>query len=212
MDKASNIFIKRYNWIDWAKTICMFLVVLGHSHLENKYLVQTIYSFHMPLFFILSGMLCKSTLSLKSIKKDIKYILLPYYIYGIISIIFVTSTSHSFNTHIILRHLIDLLSGYNNNIGAIWFLMALFFTKIIYYGIKYLSKDNIYPILITMFISSPFIYIIKKTMLNLPLFIDSALCALPFFLFGTILGNQLKKISNISKKTLLLFIIKLTYT
>lgn len=43
--------IKREIWIDYAKTILIFLMVLGHNSLpciESK----LIYAFHMPAFFI----------------------------------------------------------------------------------------------------------------------------------------------------------------
>lgn len=47
---------KRVEWIDIAKGITMFLVILGHSVFGA--LRGMIFSFHMPLFFILSGMTC----------------------------------------------------------------------------------------------------------------------------------------------------------
>lgn len=46
----------RYNWIDWMKTIGMYLIILGHFFsIGHKY----IYVFSVPLFFILSGFLSK---------------------------------------------------------------------------------------------------------------------------------------------------------
>lgn len=45
---------KRVEWIDIAKGITMLLVILGHS--VFGVLRGAIFSFHMPLFFILSGM------------------------------------------------------------------------------------------------------------------------------------------------------------
>lgn len=46
----------RIAWVDIAKGLGIFLVVLGHTYRKNP--VQNwIYSFHMPLFFILSGWL-----------------------------------------------------------------------------------------------------------------------------------------------------------
>jgi fucose 4-O-acetylase-like acetyltransferase len=41
-------------WIDIAKGIGIFLVIVGHSHCP-PFLQTIIYSFHMPLFFFLSG-------------------------------------------------------------------------------------------------------------------------------------------------------------
>ncbi len=47
--------IKRLNYIDVAKGIGMLLVVIGHC--SNTIANQYIYSFHMPLFFIITGIL-----------------------------------------------------------------------------------------------------------------------------------------------------------
>lgn len=47
---------KRIEWIDITKGIGICLVILGHTYRANDVL-NWIYSFHMPLFFILSGWL-----------------------------------------------------------------------------------------------------------------------------------------------------------
>jgi len=47
----------RIIWIDWAKSLCMVLVVFGHCHFQDHLLSHIIYSFHIPLFFFLSGLL-----------------------------------------------------------------------------------------------------------------------------------------------------------
>lgn len=51
---------ERLHWLDYSKTIGMYLVVLGHVLKDNAQLFKVvIYSFHMPLFFFLSGFLYK---------------------------------------------------------------------------------------------------------------------------------------------------------
>lgn len=47
----------RLVWLDQLKAISMYIVILGHSLLKfKKYgLCKFIYSFHMPLFFMISG-------------------------------------------------------------------------------------------------------------------------------------------------------------
>lgn len=45
----------RIKWLDIARGIAMLLVIIGHSA-ANPAIRRSIYSFHMPLFFILSGM------------------------------------------------------------------------------------------------------------------------------------------------------------
>ena len=50
-----NLTKKRLNYLDYAKGIGILLVVLGHIY--NNSVKLWIYSFHMPLFFIISGYL-----------------------------------------------------------------------------------------------------------------------------------------------------------
>lgn len=49
-----NILINknRIEWVDIAKGIGIFLMVMGHTGIP-KIGIQWIYSFHMPLFFLL---------------------------------------------------------------------------------------------------------------------------------------------------------------
>lgn len=46
---------QRQTWADNAKFIGIALMVLGHNSLASQPLNDFIYSFHMPLFFLLSG-------------------------------------------------------------------------------------------------------------------------------------------------------------
>src|SRR5574344_209371 len=132
----------RINWIDWAKSICMFLVILGHCHIKDSqiFIVQYIYSFHMPLFFMLSGMLCKSSLSLTSLKKDIRFLLIPYIVYGSMLILFHSVTSHTYDFFYLYTNILVLLKGYDASVGPIWFLFALFFIKQFFYCCKAILK------------------------------------------------------------------------
>lgn len=45
---------RRIEWIDIAKGIGILLVMLGHCYLDRKFTIW-FYSFHMALFFFLSG-------------------------------------------------------------------------------------------------------------------------------------------------------------
>ena len=46
---------QRIQWIDIAKGISIFLVIIGHTAPFGILERNIIFSFHMPLFFILSG-------------------------------------------------------------------------------------------------------------------------------------------------------------
>lgn len=57
----------RFDYIDKLRGFAILLVVIGHIYLpytreaSNHPVAQMIYSFHMPLFFFISGFLCEFT-------------------------------------------------------------------------------------------------------------------------------------------------------
>lgn len=50
----------RIDWIDLTKGIAIFLMVCGHTSIPLP-ISNWIWSFHMPLFFIISGILFNAT-------------------------------------------------------------------------------------------------------------------------------------------------------
>ena len=73
---------KRIGFIDIAKGIGILLVVLAHNDLEAyaPFLHKVIYSFHMPLFFFLSGMFFRpETPFWQLIRKRFDSLLKPYF-------------------------------------------------------------------------------------------------------------------------------------
>lgn len=171
---------QRINWIDWAKSFCMFLVILGHTHIctSQAFVIDVIYSFHIPLFFFLSGLLCKDDISFLSIKKDFKYLLLPYLFYGMIGLI-IPYPIHLTELNL---YLTKFLIGTDASIGAIWFLPAIFICKQIGKMILCLYKQQRPTYYILFFLS--FFLVIIAHKYTLPFFLGSALCGLPFFLLG----------------------------
>ena len=91
---------QRDNWVDYAKAIGIILVVYGHVARglynagipmdENVYLLidTFIYSFHMPLFFFLSGLYFVKSLNSRTTKQfffnKIDTIVYPYILWSII--------------------------------------------------------------------------------------------------------------------------------
>lgn len=66
--KTNSVYSSRLNWIDYGKGIGIIFVVYGHvikglitpGLIDERfyyYSVNFVYSFHMPLFFILFGYL-----------------------------------------------------------------------------------------------------------------------------------------------------------
>ncbi len=131
----------RMLWPDIAKGICIISVMAGHmrSPLINK----TVYLWHLPVFFILSGYFLKKEKDDYFLKKKAKRLLKPYYFTCLLICIigFIRALVEKEDAMYILASWIFasiyaagdtwrspiLIYG----IGAIWFLWALFFADII---------------------------------------------------------------------------------
>jgi fucose 4-O-acetylase-like acetyltransferase len=130
--KVNDMAKERVNWIDYAKGIGIILVVIGHGWVSDTSMLSIwIYSFHMPLFFIISGMLIKdNTLKLPTwqiVKKYAKSILLPYYIFSLF-IILVEICKDILKKDFTLMGVIRNIgkSLFLQGIQAEWFLPCLF--------------------------------------------------------------------------------------
>ena len=66
---------KRLRYIDIAKGITILLMIVGHV-VKNPTQLSTIFSFHMPLYIIVSGFCFKD----KSFKDEIKTMFFKLYI------------------------------------------------------------------------------------------------------------------------------------
>ena len=91
---------KRIEWIDIAKGIGIILVVLGHCLRDDMrinssfidFLYQLIYSFHMGLFFSISGYLYGSKRKQNSknyLRMQLKKLIIPWLVYSAIIYIIV---------------------------------------------------------------------------------------------------------------------------
>ena len=123
---------KRVDWIDFVKGIAILCVVWKHIKVETDCFGKVICAFHMPIFFILSGILLfmkndiKNTGTKRFLLKKAASLLWPYLIFSLLSLA-VLVVRHRFE----FEQLIEtcLLSGYS----ALWFLPCLFFSECICY-------------------------------------------------------------------------------
>ena len=169
--------------LDQLKGLGILFMIIGHIEFAeciNKY----IYSFHMPLFFVVSGYVYKkSTLKFeKYIKIQAKLLLVPYLVCGIFfSIIFYLS-GHSFNVEKVFRNFVFPNKYPFDWCGAIWFLMAIFIVKIIFEAINRIRIAGVRNFILIFLIASGWVIAYKR--MKLPLCIDTALIALGLYLIG----------------------------
>ena len=195
---------KRIMWIDIAKGLTLILVVLGHT-LRTGFVRNMVYSFHVPCFFFLSGMVANEELSTEIICKDAKRILIPYYSFGLISIAIygvlgpVATASFNMNSDSIWENIGKLLYGYPvlKFNAPLWFLPALFAVKIIYkLAYKLLNGDN-HRMLCFAIIGSVISFCYTNLdLVGLPFSLDLVLKLFPFFLAGKFLAPRLNDIGS----------------
>lgn len=133
----------RIHWIDYAKGIGIFLVVIGHvcrgltdssilNPLPAKLIDQWLYAFHMPLFFFLSGLLILGSTSkpLKDFVLDkLQTIAYPYFLWSIIQSVLIANLSRYINSAISLTNLWRIIY---EPVFIFWFLYILFVVMILY--------------------------------------------------------------------------------
>ena len=130
---------ERIQWIDEAKGIGILLVMFGHCYL-HWYFCFWFYSFHMSLFFFLSGY----TFSRKErydgfLKKKIKTLLVPYLFFVIITMLCngVLAITHG-NSY----DLLDIAKQYliQHRYTLLWFITCLFLAEQAMYLLSILNS------------------------------------------------------------------------
>lgn len=212
---------KHLNWIDLAKGIGIILVLIGHSKFLPITLKNYIYSFHMPLFFILSGYVFSNKYNFKDfLKKKVKTILFPYLFFFVIYFLFFSFKDLYLGVHHIFNNFIGLFFQLNGYVYAIWFLICLFFTQIIFYFVIMLTKNNLLKIcVISLCIAITGIIYFKMINAHLIWQLQILFTSIPFFALGYLLKttNLLNRMHNILYPTffvvlsIILFLIKTKY-
>ncbi|HAV77440.1 MAG TPA: hypothetical protein DCX53_08805 [Anaerolineae bacterium] len=121
---------KRIEYIDIARGIGILLVVLAHNDFGyvSEFGRKLIYSFHMPLFFFLSGYFLNVSLPfIEFLKKRFNSLLKPY-LFTIFLIYFVSVSFNGMSFQTALQRIIKSLygAGYYIDWVQLWFLPHLF--------------------------------------------------------------------------------------
>ncbi len=143
----------RKEWIDYAKGIGIVLVVYGHL-LSSGYhdgldipghfyelSRNIIYSFHMPLFFLLSGLLVEESLQKRGPREyvidKLKRIAYPYFLWSAVQIIIEAIFSDHTQSGTTLSNLFTILYL---PWGQFWFIYSLFFMHIIHAALSGMGR------------------------------------------------------------------------
>lgn len=127
----------RIKYLDVAKFIGIFCIYLGHFGQTAGNAYGFVFSFHVPLFFFVSGLSENLSADIpfgKYIIKNIKTLLIPCYLFAMLSLLVVTIVNNTHTT--IVPNLIAILKGCIRNhylAGSLWFLTCLFVIKNVFY-------------------------------------------------------------------------------
>lgn len=146
----------RLNWIDYARGVAIILVCYRHVFEGSKaagvevgnynfleYVNIFLYSFRMPLFFIISGLFITSSLKKKGLKLYIedraRAILYPYFLWGFIQLSFQIIFTKYTNGHPTVASYLNLFY-LPREIAQFWYLFALFNVSVLYSFAKFFLK------------------------------------------------------------------------
>ncbi len=140
---------QRITYLDMVKGVGIILVVFGHSTLAPDQAITWLASFHMPLFFMVSGMLMwhigeEEKPFLLSIKRKAKGIMLPYItfsvIYILIKLCYLVRMPELITVEQIWDAVYQTLTLYG--ISVMWFLPALFVSEVVFLGLRQIKRGR----------------------------------------------------------------------
>lgn len=206
--------MKRDEVVDISKGIGIMFVILGHLVFFNSVPFRFIFAFHMPLFYVLMGMIFPYELTLKKYLHKAKRILLSFLLYLAVcaAITFAFPPFRAlFSFDEEARHkLFYEFQPECFHAGSLWFLFNAFVVITLYFLLSKLvflpkcitpkTKQIILTVVILVLgvvgvllfnrTQNAFRIPLTSEAPDLPLKLDTAICVLPFFYLGILLNKS----------------------
>ena len=194
----------RIPYIDVSKTICIFLMVVGHWT-SNRLLLTYIYSFHMPALFVVSGLLYKP----RSFFKTFLSFGIPVAFYSILNLLFLVLTGDIDLNQVLTNEMVFRFFHYRYGLGdglfmGDWFIWALIAIRLFMGDIHIFNSCRNHCILLSLMVV---IYVsFEKQLISIDTicrgwYIGRAIPSLPFFCLGLFLKEQRWIPDSISRYT-----------
>ncbi len=176
--------VDRVEWVDIAKGYGILLVIAAHMDIST--LGVWIHTFHIPVFFFLSGYVFDIKGDFYTFfKKKVKVLIIPYFCLGIPLIIY-DVIQKAVEGYYFLDILLEDIIGFvvQKRMFTLWYIACLFFVNILFYLIvKYIKNLKIIGIIIAIgaIVGSVYYRLDGEA---LPWNIDVCVMALPFWYLG----------------------------
>ena len=179
---------KRLQYFDLAKGFGIILIILGHHSLPD-YINNWIYSFHVPLFFIISGFFYKKKPLLTEIKNGFRRLIFPTVVTSIIcifclSLVFTKSGSWQGPDIVVWLRETFLCRG-SYVIPGLWFIFSLFYGRILLCLIY--SQKKYLLVLTTFFSFLISVYLFSKIGEIIPFYLLHGLLSPIFIVSGSLI-------------------------
>ena len=185
----------RISYVDVSKGIAIWLMIVGHMYISEQMVVY-IYSFHMPLFFLLSGMFFRINKSFfDNLESAVRGLLIPYFFFSLLNltICWISPYLHPElyygmkGADIFIAALNGILIGADRvtrssflPLNPLWFLVALFVVRILCSTISSITNNKYYWAGLTILISFLLFCITTTDVYSF----RSAMLATPFYVIG----------------------------
>ena len=201
----------RIKYIDIAKGIAIICIILGHFGI--KWINSVVFTFHVPIFYIITGYLMNTKLPIKEfIKRRFKTLIIPYIITCIITIILasiISGVEKGINTipKTAMNWLYASIYGsgidftkpfYIKKIGALWFLLASFWGNILLrltLEIKHKSRPFV---ILAIFLV---VGLWSRKLFWFPLSVQAGCGAMLYMYLGFLFNQAKEELQNLSPET-----------
>lgn len=203
-EKLETQIKKRIDWLDIAKGIAIICTIVGHNVPFGGNIRNLIFSFHMPVFFVLAGYtikqipfnnFCSATL------KDFKRLVVPVFIIKGVQLLLEILINHAELKSCAKTIFLSILWGNGCSykifpgIGVVWFLLALFFAKLLFR----LCLNLIQTYRFIFFLTLAFVFSVFGRKLWLPQNFDLLFSGTLFMYSGYFFRNEIDEDSKILK-------------
>ena len=189
----------RETWIDLAKFVSIFLVVLFHTnpHLDG-YVFDFLQVLRMPAFFLIAGLLFnidKWTRFSDFFKHRFQRLIIPYFWFYLIfyTLWLFVGRDMVGESELAISPLVPakefILGKPNVVLGPYWFITCLFSMQIVFYFLKKYLKSSILIIIISII---GYLALVALNLTDLPWCIDKALQYMPFYAYANILRTHMQ--------------------
>lgn len=192
MEKRKDIF-----WVTLAKFLGLYLMILGHMKLLDENSTMFVFSFHMPLFFILSGMFSKNRTFSDTLRNVWQKLLYPFVIMTllVISVQTILWIKNRYAFTDLVPYIVGSFVSPGKSFSEfsplcifLWFLLALAEVKLI---ANQLKRPWHWILAISICIMAALA--LDKFSQPLPFAFDSVVLSLPFYGIGKFTRNVFLK-------------------